>query len=290
MIDLHLHTNASSDGQHRPREIFEMAKRRGLRAIAFADHNSVANVAEGSQLAAEFGIEFIPCLEINTFFNDLDLHLLAYFIDAEDPTLRNWLGMIHRKKEEQARKRLEKLNQLGFIFAWNDLVQFSGESIPTGASYLRAILSRTENREDPRLQPYIDGDRAHSPYFNFYRDFLRSGKPAYIPMGEILTVAAISQIKKMGGIPILAHPSDTGIHNILHLVENGLEGLEAYSSYHDRQEMEFFRNFAESHGLLITAGSDFHGRAIKPDIAIGEIPGNEYKLLLRLQERRKERP
>ena len=38
MIDLHIHTSASSDGQHTPREIFEMAKKIGLEGFAIADH------------------------------------------------------------------------------------------------------------------------------------------------------------------------------------------------------------------------------------------------------------
>ncbi|MBW2555204.1 MAG: phosphatase, partial [Deltaproteobacteria bacterium] len=38
MIDLHIHTIASSDGQHTPQEIFTMANSMGLTAIAFADH------------------------------------------------------------------------------------------------------------------------------------------------------------------------------------------------------------------------------------------------------------
>jgi len=285
-IDLHIHTDASSDGQHAPREIFIMARKKGLQAIAFADHNSVANVEEGLRLSDEFGIELIPCLEINTFHNDLDLHLLAFYIQPRDPALIHWLETIHRKKEEQAEKRVVKLNELGFIFHWEDLRAFSADHIPTGVSFLKAILSRKENENDPRLRPYIDGHRSQSPYVNFYRDYLRGGKPGFVHMEDILTIPAIRQVKELGGIPVLAHPSDTGEENILKLIDNGLEGLEVYSSYHNAQEQEAFRIFAEAHNLLITAGSDFHGKAIKPDVKLGEVPGNDYDLVRKLKERR----
>ena len=46
-IDLHIHTQASADGVYSPREIFDMARRAGLRAIAFADHNSTESCDEG---------------------------------------------------------------------------------------------------------------------------------------------------------------------------------------------------------------------------------------------------
>ena len=286
-MDLHIHTNASSDGQHSPGEILEMARQKGLRAIAFADHNSVDNVEEGFRLSAELGIEFFSCLELNTLHEGLDLHLLAYFIDPRSPELQNWLEEIHRKKGEQAKKRMGKLNELGFFFTEDDLQKYSDGRIPTGMSYLKAILSRKENQNDPRLRPYIDGNRANSPYVNFYLDYLRGGKPAFVTMEDVSTITAIKKIKEMGGIPVLAHPSDTGEENILHLVQNGLEGLEVYSPYHNPQEQKAFRVFAESHGLLITAGSDFHGKKIKPDVDLGQVYGDRYDLVLKLKRERK---
>jgi len=104
VIDLHIHPDASSDGQHSPREIFDMPREKGLRTIAFADHNSIDPVAEGLELSEEFRLEFIPCLELNTPYNGLDLHLLAYFIDSGNPHLQDWLKSIHEKKTSR-RKR-----------------------------------------------------------------------------------------------------------------------------------------------------------------------------------------
>ena len=287
MIDLHIHTNASSDGQHPPGEILKMARQKGLRAIAFADHNSVDNVEEGFRLSAKWGVEFFSCMELNTLHNNLDLHILAYFIDPRNSELQSWLEEIHRKKVEQAKKRMEKLNELGFFFTEDDLQKYSDGRIPTGMSYLKAILTHQENRNDPRLRPYIDGTRSNSPYVNFYRDYLRGGKPAFVPMEDVSTIAAIQKIKGMGGIPVLAHPSDTGEENILHLVQNGLEGLEVYSPYHNSQEQEKFRILAETNGLLITAGSDFHGKEIKPDVDLGQVYGDHYDLVLKLKKQRK---
>lgn len=261
-----------------------MAQEKGLRAIAFADHNSIDNVEEGLQLSLEFGIEFIPALELNTFYQGLDLHILGFFIDPNDQVLKEWLAEIHLKKWEQAEKRVQKLNELGFVFTWDDLRKFSGHQIPTGMSFLQAILSRPENLNDPRLHPYIKGNRSNSPYVNFYRDFLRGGKPAFVPMEDISTVEAIQRLRGLGSIPILAHPSDTGEDKIIDLIPHGLAGLEVFSPYHNKQEQEAFKALAEKHGLLITAGSDFHGQKVKPDVDLGGISGNNYELLNKLKE------
>ncbi len=288
MIDLHIHTDASSDGQHSPREIFEMARQKGLRAISFADHNSVDHVEEGIRLGAEWAIEFLPCLEVNTLHRGLDLHLLAYFIPPRDPRLRGWLKEIHGKKVEQAGKRVEKLNQLGFFFTAEDVRKFSRGRIPTGSSFLKAIFSREENENDPRLRPYREnGSRSASPYVNFYRDYLRGGKPAFVPMNDVGTISAIRKIRELEGTPVLAHPSDTGEEIILELIGNGLAGLEVYSPYHNAGEQAAFRKFAEARGLLMTAGSDFHGKKIKPDVELGQVYGDHGDLLERLKKERK---
>jgi predicted metal-dependent phosphoesterase TrpH len=288
VIDLHIHTNASSDGQHSPSEIFAMAREKNLRAISFADHNSVKNVEEGFHLSAEWGIEFFSCIELNTLHEGLDLHLLGYFIDPRSPELRTWLGEINLKKMEQAKERVENLNRLGFVFTEDDLRKYADGRIPTGRSYLQAILGRVENQGDPRLRPYIDGDRSRSPYVNFYRDYLRGGKAAFAAMEDVSTLDAITKVKRMGGTPVLAHPSDTGEGRILGLVENGLEGLEVYSPYHTPEEQKAFRTFAEARGLLMTAGSDFHGREIKPDVELGRVFGEHGDLLRKLKEKGKE--
>ena len=286
MIDLHIHTIASSDGQHTPQEILVMANSMGLTAIAFADHNSIGSVGEGISLAREFGIEFIPCLEFNTLYLDHDLHMLAYFIDCHSRELKSWLEEIHEEKQRQAVRRIEKLNELGFVFSVDDVRKVSGDKIPTGMSFLKAIMSREENKGDPRIKRFIDGDRSDSPYVNFYLDYLRGGESAFVPLETVDTFYVMGRIKQLEGIPVLAHPSDTGDDIILRLVEGGLSGLEVFSSYHNEKEEEHFLSLAKECNLLVTAGSDFHGSEVKPHVKLGEVRGNSYELVEKLKEAR----
>ena len=287
MIDLHIHTVASSDGQHTPKEIFEMARSIGLEALAFADHNTVGSLDEGFRLSEEFGIEFIPCIEINTVFEELDLHLLAYYVDYKRPEFLKWLNDINQEKVEQGFKRFEKLRELGFVFDIEDVERLAKGHIPSGATFLKAILSRKENAEDPRLRPYIDGDRSESPSLNFYLDYLRGGKPAYVPLTACDTIYGIKNVKNFGGVPVLAHPSDTPLEAIYHLIDEGLAGLEVYSSRHTPDESRFFMGLVERHGIIYTAGSDFHGKLIKPNVELACIEGNSYKIIESLREYKK---
>ncbi|UCD71697.1 MAG: PHP domain-containing protein [Syntrophobacterales bacterium] len=289
MIDLHIHTTASSDGQHSPEEIFEKAREFKFEAIAFADHNSVGSVEEGLRISRGFEIEFIPCIEINTHYKGYDFHLLGYFIDHRDKGLLQWLKGLKGEKRRQIRQRVGRLRKLGFTISVEDVERYSAGREPTGVSYLKALLERGENRENPRVRVYIDGERSGSPYLNFYLDYLAGGKPASIPVRFIPTPEAIRLVRSFGGIPVLAHPSEAKDYRLFDLIGAGLEGLEVYSSYHREEDEQYFRKVCDQYGLLETAGSDFHGKEIKPDVPLGELRGASYDLVEKLRWKKRTR-
>ncbi len=150
-------------------------------------------------------------------------------------------------------------------------------------------MEREENRRDFRLRVYIDGERSDSPYLNFYLDYLAGGKPASVPTRFISTPKAIRLVRWLGGIPILAHPSEVKDERLLDLIGAGLEGLEVYSSYHGEEDEQYFEDVCNRYGLLATAGSDFHGREIKPDVPLGELRGASYDLVEKLRQAKRRR-
>jgi predicted metal-dependent phosphoesterase TrpH len=263
--------------------IFEMSKGLKLEAIAFADHNSVASVDEGLRISREFGIEFIPCIEIYTRYEEYDFHLLGYFIDHRDERLLRWLEGLGEQKRRQIRQQVKRLRELGFTLSVDDVERLSAGREPTGVSYLNALLAREENRANPRLRAYIDGDRSDSPYLNFYLDYLAGGRPASVCVQFISTPEAIQLVGMLGGIPILAHPAQAKDERLFKLMEAGLEGIEVYSSHHGREDEGYFKGFCDRFGLLVTAGSDFHGREIKPDVPLGGLRGGSYELVEKLR-------
>ena len=51
MIDLHIHTIYSSDGQYTPAEIVSLAGRRNVCTLAFCDHMDISAASEGMDTA-----------------------------------------------------------------------------------------------------------------------------------------------------------------------------------------------------------------------------------------------
>ena len=53
------------------------------------------------------------------------------------------------------------------------------------------------------------------------------------------------------------------------LIENGIDGFEAYSSYHNEKDISFYQQICDDNDLIYTCGSDYHG-STKPNIRLGD--------------------
>lgn len=82
-VDLHIHTIAS-DGTFTPEEVILEAKKRGLKALAITDHDTVDGIEEAKRKAQEIGIEFVQGIEISCNTQDYEVHILGYFLNLED--------------------------------------------------------------------------------------------------------------------------------------------------------------------------------------------------------------
>jgi len=95
---------------------------------------------------------------------------------------------------------------------------------------------------------------------------------------------AVALVKSKGGIPIIAHPGQNfrgKEKRVLELLDLGAEGLEVFNNYHDCKQTDFFARITIQRGVLMTCGSDFHGKT-KPLIDIGKFAfDEEYETYLR---------
>ena len=85
-IDLHIHTNAS-DGSLSPRAVVEEAARIGLKAIAVTDHDTADGLPEAIEWGKRLGMEIVPGIELSVDYKEHGVHILADFVDAENPHL-----------------------------------------------------------------------------------------------------------------------------------------------------------------------------------------------------------
>lgn len=276
MIDLHMHSRYSDDGEFTPAELVERCAAAGVTAMCITDHNCARANAEARPLAEARGIRYLSGIEIDCVYAQKEFHVLGYGIDAASPDFAAIEAEIDRQSIAVSLERLEKTRALGFDITADELRQVSAHAFWKnywgGERFAEVLLARPDYADHPLLRPYRPGgERSANPGVSIYWDYYAQGKPCYAamvypPMEQILDI-----IHRNHGKAILAHPGvqlDTDAPLLDELFDLGLDGAEAFSSYHSPEQAERFYRRTAARGLLVTCGSDYHGKT-KPAVRLG---------------------
>lgn len=272
-IDLHMHSLHSDDGDFTPSELVEKCHNAAITIMAIADHNNVKAIDEAIQKASDYNIKYIPATEIDCTYEGMNLHVVGYGIDYKQPIFNELEENILRQELECSLKKLELTNALGFEVTKEQLDELSANGVYTGEMFAEVLLNDEKYNDHALLKPYRPGgERSDNPYVNFYWDYYAQGKPCYTKIVFPSLKETVEIINKHGGVAVLAHPGNNlkGKFEVFDdMVEVGIQGVEAFSNYHSKETCEYFYNKGREHNLLITCGSDYHGKT-KPAIELGE--------------------
>jgi len=265
MVDLHVHSTAS-DGTLTPKEVVDLAVKKGLTAFALTDHDTVAGLEEVLNYLEKLKKEhkngdleeIVPGIELSTDMDNHDCHVVGLYIDYKAPAFLEYLEEFVKSRDNRNITMCQKLTKHGVPITYEELMAAYPDSVITRAHFARYMVEKGYARNRDEVFSKYLGDHA----------------PCYVPRGKITPAEAIELIQKAGGIPILAHPilyhlSDARLDNLVaYLKGKGLMGIEAvYSTYSPAEERQI-RKLAEKYHLLLSGGSDFHG-ANKPNIDLG---------------------
>lgn len=269
-IDLHMHSIYSDDGEYTPTELMKMCKDAGLQIVAIADHNSTKAIPEARNAAEKLKLTYIPAIELDCTIHGVELHVLGYGIDENNQALLDNAEYVKKQAQNVGKEQIEKVKALGFYIDEDACYALSHEGVITGEIIAEVALQ--DERNHPLMKEYLPGgSRSDNPFVNFYWDYCAQSKPAYVPIHYISLKEAVDMIHAAGGIAVLAHPGNNTKEN-LSLIDAifayDVKGMEVYSSYHSPEQIAFYKDYAEQHYLMITMGSDFHGKT-KPSIALG---------------------
>lgn len=272
-IDLHMHSKYSDDGQFEPEHLVEMCKEKGIKIMALADHDSVKGVADVLKAAKENDITCIPAIEIDCVFNGVNLHVLGYGIDHTHDDFRLLEKNIFDQEIANSLRKIELMKELGFEVKKEDLDKLTRSGIYGGEMFAEIIMNNKEYDDHPLLKPYRKGGpKSDNPYVSFYWDYFAQGKPCYIDIKLPSLKETIELIHKHHGIAVLAHPGillEGQFELFDEIIKEGINGVEVFSNYHDQSTIDYFFNKAKQENLVITCGSDFHGKT-KPAIELGK--------------------
>ena len=254
MIDLHTHTTAS-DGQYSPSELAKKMKNLHLSVWAVTDHDTVSGLAEAKKAADEYGITFVPGIELNIERPGCEFHLLGLGLYEIKKSLTDIIEYLQNSRLERNLEIVRRMNADGINVTIEELTkEFPADSL--GRPHIAKWL--VENGVVKNTQAAFD-------------KYLARGRPWYIERVGADFDAAAAAIYDCGGLPVIAHPlslylSWGKLEPVLEdLKSRGLAGLEAYHPGARLAEGRRLESISRTLGLFVTAGSDFHGEAVRRD-------------------------
>jgi len=283
-IDLHIHSSVSKDAQYSPSTCVQLCHKAHLKVISIADHNSIRGFQEAQATiqAMKLDLLLIPGIELDCHYLGTNLHILGYGINPTEPWFNTYDQSINDQDRSASLTRADMIRALGIHLDQKALDEISIDGVLTGEMIAEIALQDEKNNDNEVLKPYRKGaSRGDNPWINFYWDFLSQGKAAYVEVEYVTAAQAIQAIKDAGGLAVLAHPGnnigmdETQLKGIIGL---GIDGIEVYSSYHSAETIEFYRKKTLEAGLLMTLGSDFHGKS-KPSISLGNTDCPDEKII-----------
>ncbi len=268
-IDLHIHTKTGSDGNLSVEEVFKEAQKRNIDLMSITDHDSIDCQERAIALASEYGISYIPGLELNVTFQylgdkSISLDFLAYRYDISNRELKNKLQLIREHRETRARQILEKLN-----------IEFDKENI-----------ERFTEKDLKNIQDSVDSafGRPHIANYLIKKGIVRDKEEAFdkylvkcdVPKYPLSLAEASRLVRNAGGILVHAHPNDPNGTSLVSITRDldeqtkiigkymldYIDGIECWHSRNDLRATMHYLEFARKHNLLVTGGSDCHQKPL----------------------------
>lgn len=283
-VDLHIHSHYSMDGEFSVLDLFKIAEEAGITLASIVDHDNIEATRQVETYRTYSNIKWIQAIECTCLYNDMELHVLGYGIDPHFAWFDDLHSRVKKAQRDVLKLRLDALNKMFDLdLSLADFEIFFDKYIMTPKFIAKYILSNPNAIDNKRLRPYISGSYQSPNHVVFIQHTMTFGKEAYVKCDLPSFNMIIEQIHLAGGLAVLAHPGNSVKENtslLNELIHLGLDGIEAYSSYHSEFQNFYYVEYAVKRKLLITCGSDFYGSS-KPYIKIGNThcPMSEDEIL-----------
>ena len=270
--DLHIHTNVS-DGVYAPAAVTGLAVQAGLSLFAIADHNSLAGLEEAERALPAAGLRLVFGVELSAQPEEgQEIHILGYGVVPGHERLQEVCRRINRRKREQFQQMVDLLKQWGVTVDLNAvLAEIEGDG----------YVGR------PKLAELLVRNGVVKTHGQAVGRFIGRGGPAYVQMREFDPRLCIEAVHQAGGVAVLAHPTvETVDRWVARLVEMGLDGVEALRPALQGNEQLYVEKAAEHFRLMITGGSDWHGREWEPPLGAFAVEEEHIARFVREMELR----
>ena len=256
IFDLHIHTNYSH-GLFSPKEVVDLSIKKNLDGIAITDHDTTDGIEEAIEYNKSLNKSFhiIPGIEFSSIYEDEEVHVLGYFIDYKSKEIMDLSNKFKRNRLDRSLKIIDKLNNIGLNINMKEIRSLTNKEI-ISRSHIAMVLVQ---------KGYV---KSIDEAFNLY---LHRGRVGYVEKASPCLEATINIIHDLGGIAVLAHPGLLKNKAIIkYCINCNIDGIEAIHSKHSSEDVKLLLRIAKENNLVITGGSDCHGRLIDGEYLLGK--------------------
>lgn len=271
-LDMHIHSTLS-DGKFSIPQIITMAKEFGLETIFITDHNTCL---PGFNLVNSLSKSFIGDLEVRVGceiackIKDpktkkfIPIEILSYYGNVQQiqAFLDKYNFSNNISQEDQLKTLLTTCDKIGLVHSTNIVIpkgcfatEILGKDLIKFEENKSYFMKKAPNAwKYPKLFYKMC---VANPESEFYID-TTTGLPHFADV--------ILEIVKAGGYAILAHPflysrnSEDEVQQLMDKISQTtlISGFEAIHSAHNEKQRKFIINYATTHKLYYTGGTDFH--------------------------------
>lgn len=260
-IDLQMHTTFS-DGKWTAPELLDHVAREGFALIAITDHDRSDTLEIVQALAGERGVRVVPAVEMSSRLGDDMLDILCFGIHPGLNDLAAIARSTYMAQLENVRETYAALQRNGYHF-------------PRAAELLP--LQHGEPHQLDDLVTLMEGH-------NYTEGMGPAIRGAGFDWMNADPAAIVEAAHASGALALIAHPgrgegfARLDAEQLDRLRETvPIDGLEARHPSHTPEQVEDFLAYANTHGLLVSAGSDSHG---PPGIMPIKYPADSCRALL----------
>jgi predicted metal-dependent phosphoesterase TrpH len=257
-----MHTTFS-DGTWTPEQLIDYLVRKQFGLVAITDHDRVDTAAALQQLATEKQLPLLTAVEMSTSWRGELTDVLCYGFDPEKNALQDLAQAIARRQRENTREVCENLRKIGIAFP--------------NPHELDALLAKPSAQQPHELvallkkEGYGTGELSAGTLITNAGFFWATND-----LAEVCDAA-----HRSGAVCLIAHPGRGDGYtcydaNLLDELRRQIpiDGLEVHYPAHTPEQMVMYREYAQTHRLLTSSGSDSHGPEKKPITYRAELSRN----------------
>lgn len=273
IIDMHTHTNYS-DGDLSPQELIKLAIEEGISTLAITDHDTIEGIKQvdrNDPLIVDSGIKIINGIELSAKRSKGRMHILGYDIDLDNEVLNKKMSDLRDNSINSVLSIMEQIKRdYGIIFKYDDI---------------KNLVNANHNLGRPDLAKLcVKYGYATTVQDAFDRYLIDAYNKTRQTSKNLQYQECLELISNSGGISVLAHPKSLELTEkeflilLKDMINCGLKGIEVYHPSHTKEEMQYYLEIANKYNLLVSGGSDYHGKTVKPDIELGKGKNNNIKI------------